>query len=589
MATIGQQLLHPEQGWNRYDDRDSNIKYSGTWTKATNSALLFQTESYSNVIGSNLSFKFLGTGIRIISSLNTNRSSNIEVSLDGNKEIISMYRSSVLNHVVTFEKLDLVNTEHEIVVTLNDSSGYIQIDAIDIDSTGRLIHPDEVTDIKDIEIGKRIRCHYQATTANTVGTFSGLGQETLDFIPVTSSNVPNGDFNWICVDEYNKKKILIADRNIQHSISWDTLNSDGIASGSGLPVNWIDNSRYKTAIRLPTGGINSSDKDNEWDKYIVSSTLNGSIVAGDNNVWNWSGKWSLTSTTTPASSSNRVVRGYNNPSGYSYIPSSQVDPFNQNFRPFLVIEDILKTYTFIKTNNQYKSFKNNQWNNISTTLPSQSTFISDGMQNLAILDRKETKFTQKMSNNGTLGEGKVFKSTIDLKKLFEIESIKVMTKTPTYGTETAIPQMTSNTTPNGRAFASSVSSTNNEPWRAFDRLVNVFSTSEGSGGVGHLGYEFVNPIKIGKYAVRSQNSTDVTRNPKDWTFEGSNDGTNWTVLDTQDNQIWTSANTDKKYIIDNSKVNNYKMYRLNWTANGGYSGYTFINELSMFEVSYEWT
>ena len=35
-------------------------------------------------------------------------------------------------------------------------------------------------------------------------------------------------------------------------------------------------------------------------------------------------------------------------------------------------------------------------------------------------------------------------------------------------------------------------------------------------------------------------SEERTVDPKDWTFEGSNDGTNWTVLDTQTNQSFTS-------------------------------------------------
>ena len=85
----------------------------------------------------------------------------------------------------------------------------------------------------------------------------------------------------------------------------------------------------------------------------------------------------------------------------------------------------VRLYSFIKSNNTYKTFKDNKWSNISTTLPSQSIFISDGMQGLFVLDRKETKFTQDMSNNGTLGEGKVFKSNIDLKKLIEIRKIEI--------------------------------------------------------------------------------------------------------------------------------------------------------------------
>lgn len=147
-------------------------------------------------------------------------------------------------------------------------------------------------------------------------------------------------------------------------------------------------------------------------------------------------------------------------------------------------------------------------------------------------------------------------------------------------TETAVPQMTSNTAPSGRAFASSIASTTYDAWTAFDGTDSrYFGTTNGSGGAGHLGYEFVNPIKISKYAVRSYS---VGFSPKDWTFEGSNDGNNWTVLDTQVNQIWTTGKTDKEYVIN--KIGSYKMYRLNWTTNNGQSN-TIISELKMFEMS----
>lgn len=149
-----------------------------------------------------------------------------------------------------------------------------------------------------------------------------------------------------------------------------------------------------------------------------------------------------------------------------------------------------------------------------------------------------------------------------------------------YKDETTTPKMTSNTAPSGRAFASSVYNTSVEPWLAFDRS-DSFYMSASSGGAGHLGYEFNNSISVGKYSVRSANV--ITRSPKDWTFEGSNDGINWDVLDTQTNQTWTAINTDKEYVIDTSRIKGYKMYRLNWTANGG-NTYTSIGELKQYEI-----
>ncbi|MGG0822964.1 SPRY domain-containing protein [Paenibacillus turicensis] len=157
-----------------------------------------------------------------------------------------------------------------------------------------------------------------------------------------------------------------------------------------------------------------------------------------------------------------------------------------------------------------------------------------------------------------------------------------------YATETAVPQMTSNTTPSGRAFSSSVyNTTNYDAWRAFNRFDDYegFVSANGSGGIGYLGYEFEKQIMIFKYIVRSgAHTTYLHELPKDWTFEGSNDGVNWDVLDTQTSKSWTAINTDKEYIIDISKIDNYKMYRLNWTANNG-ANFTAVNELKMFEYT----
>lgn len=51
------------------------------------------------------------------------------------------------------------------------------------------------------------------------------------------------------------------------------------------------------------------------------------------------------------------------------------------------------------------------------------------MSDLSIMDRKSTTFVSAMSDNGAtgsvLGSGKVFKKSVDLKKLFEITNIKI--------------------------------------------------------------------------------------------------------------------------------------------------------------------
>jgi hypothetical protein len=230
MATIGQQLTAPETGWKRYDDRSPQFKYLGTWSEISNASAT--GGYYKDTIdqSAEISFKFIGTKIRLIGVGFSSGSTNIKIDIDGVIETFSCYSAIQINSMLLYEKTGLSNTEHVVKIYTDTSNNKLRFDAIDIDSTGRLLHPDEVLDPKDLNIGKRIRCHYQAFTSGQVGVFSGLGQETSDFIPPASSATPNGDFYWICCDIKNGKKILLADRNIQHSISWDKINEQGMTN-----------------------------------------------------------------------------------------------------------------------------------------------------------------------------------------------------------------------------------------------------------------------------------------------------------------------------------------------------------------------
>jgi hypothetical protein len=71
------------------------------------------------------------------------------------------------------------------------------------------------------------------------------------------------------------------------------------------------------------------------------------------------------------------------------------------------------------------------------------------------------------------------------------------------------------------------------------------------------------------YQVTNWDSAYNTSAPKNWTFEGSNDDSSWTVLDTQSNQSWTSSYQTQTYTISNTT--SYKWYRLNVSANNGFS------------------
>jgi len=291
-AAIRQSLTAPEAGWRRYDDNHETLSYTDfeqlnlTTSGAYRGAASFAKGGIST---ERVRFDFLGSRLRIISAITRmERSPSITINIDGVAEVFTARTSTIVNQTVVYEKTGLSNTRHSVEIRNFNSPtaswSAFGLDAIDIDANGRLLHYDEVIDPKDLVIGKRIRCNYKASSG-VVGTFSGLGQETKDFIPVASSATPDGDFYLIMVDDWNGKKRILADRNIQNSISWDTLNAAGISSGSGLEFTEIMNLGYfsQVAIIDPVGGddSNSGSKDSPWktvNKAVNSVGVSGVVV-----------------------------------------------------------------------------------------------------------------------------------------------------------------------------------------------------------------------------------------------------------------------------------------------------------------------
>jgi hypothetical protein len=143
----------------------------------------------------------------------------------------------------------------------------------------------------------------------------------------------------------------------------------------------------------------------------------------------------------------------------------------------------------------------------------------------------------------------------------------------------SIPEMTSNTTPSGAAAASSVQGTG-VAWRAFDRLTGTAwqTTSLNSGW---LSYNFPSGKVIKRYGF----FTFVTlgRNPRTWTFEGSNNGSSWTTLDTQTNFV-SGVSTFYSFDIS-ANTTSYTYYRINITAVQTLGQIIEIAELEMSEVT----
>ncbi len=146
----------------------------------------------------------------------------------------------------------------------------------------------------------------------------------------------------------------------------------------------FDLSKFTSSIRLLTGGISNTDTDNEWDNYIVNSTLNGTITAGDNAVWNWSGQWTETSTSYGATPANKVVRG-NSVSGFSNITTSQSDTASTGFRPVLIIDILLIELYLFQDGTDIKQYISGAWSTVGTAPADQTMFDSYGMPSIATI------------------------------------------------------------------------------------------------------------------------------------------------------------------------------------------------------------
>ncbi|PEC09892.1 hypothetical protein [Bacillus toyonensis] len=134
-AKVGDVLKEPEPGWKRFDDTDSNIKYTGTWNHLANSKGYFNnTVSFHNSDHGNepvtCEFAFSGTGIRVISEHNNYSSYRypIQITIDGSSETYTISPKSPLQQCLAYEKLNLSAGIHTVVIEAQENI----IDAIDV-------------------------------------------------------------------------------------------------------------------------------------------------------------------------------------------------------------------------------------------------------------------------------------------------------------------------------------------------------------------------------------------------------------------------------------------------------------------------
>lgn len=193
----------------------------------------------------------------------------------------------------------------------------------------------------------------------------------------TFGDTPSADANklqWVKIKD-GDKTLLICDRVILVSVSWDDLNGQGYVTGKTIT---IDGTKYK--CRLLTGGSNRRNNDwyaggtptnNEWDRFItreevitglpapVSSDLDTNLNTTDHNsthnqLWHWVGVYSWCQETWAENASNRANRGYDSARNWNSNSSGNRD-VNVGFRPVL---EVLNTDPLISDSDRNLGDKN---------------------------------------------------------------------------------------------------------------------------------------------------------------------------------------------------------------------------------------
>ena len=190
-------------------------------------------------------------------------------------------------------------------------------------------------------------------------------------------NTPSADANklqWAKIVD-GSKTLLVCDRVLLVSVSWDDLNGQGYIAGKEIT---IDGARYK--CRLLTGGSNYRNSDNyaggdptnnEWDRFItreevisglpapVSSDLDSTLNATDrssthNQFWNWMGVYSWCQETYVNNTSYRAIRGVSSGRFWNYSTASTRYALI-GFRPVL---EVLNTAPLISDSDRDLGDKN---------------------------------------------------------------------------------------------------------------------------------------------------------------------------------------------------------------------------------------
>lgn len=255
---------------------------------------------------------------------------------------------------------------------------------------------------------------YSGCEVGDIPQMSGsMANYTLGNTPTAAAN----KLQWHKIKD-GDKTLLICDRVILVSVSWDDLNGQGYVTGKTVT---IDGATYK--CRLLTGGSNyrnTSDAyaggtptNNEWDRFIareevitglpapLSSDLDSTLNATDkgsthNQFWNWMGVYSWCQEVYAANAAGRARRGYDSARHWNYSSASYRSA-NIGFRPVL---EVLNTDPLISDTDRNLGDKNS---NFTITYTVDDSDSGDVLTATESLDGQTTKsFTPTRNSQNTI-------------------------------------------------------------------------------------------------------------------------------------------------------------------------------------------
>lgn len=251
-------------------------------------------------------------------------------------------------------------------------------------------------------------------------TFEAYNETTSSWVVLDTRT---GVTNWVA-NQYNYYTFTNTNVYKRYRINI-TLNNGNTTYHTIGELRMFENAGFNTSVRLLTGGSTvAGDKENDWDQYIVNSTLGGTTNGGDNAIWNWSGVYSTTSTTS-GSSGNRTIRGNTTAVSGSNITTAQANG-NSNFRPMLIVENsfTLVEKILVDDGGMYKTFDGKDWIDVGTT-PTDDDYIAQGMNDLSALVSNLTSAAITMTDVGTIGNGKRYELVLPLTKYGKITGITI--------------------------------------------------------------------------------------------------------------------------------------------------------------------